>query len=298
MNDLVSINGSQGALSRAAGRLKTTYNLARATAFSLSIAGALLAAVASQLSEPARIWTAGAAAVAFAFVTFVTGQFLGGVRAQQWVRARGASESLKRLAYTAAASAAPYAGPMASPGLLQSEKVRIENAVEDVLSPITTGPKGSTPVDPISETDYVKDRVDGQIAFYSKEANAAIEMATRFRWIQLVLAGVTTLITALLGATPKYILTTVNFDFVALTTVVTTIAGLVLSYVEAARYDFLAMSYGATARRLSEVTLPPGVDATKPEWSQYVNACEDVLEAEHAGWIAKFSGQQKAVASH
>jgi SMODS and SLOG-associating 2TM effector domain 1 len=81
-----------------------------------------------------------------------------------------------------------------------------------------------------------------------------------------------------------------DFDFVALTSVLTTIAGAVVAHIEASRYGFLVTTYRATARRLrNELTKAATFSAPSPEWSAFVNRCETILADEDGGWLAKWT---------
>jgi hypothetical protein len=80
------------------------------------------------------------------------------------------------------------------------------------------------------------------------------------------------------------------FDIAALTAVLTTVASAVLAHVEASRFDYLATSYLATARRLED-QLPSDIQviAEPDRWSDFVNACENIIATENASWMAKWT---------
>jgi hypothetical protein len=60
--------------------------------------------------------------------------------------------------------------------------------------------------------------------------------------------------------------------------------------VEASRYDFLVMTYRATARRLrNEMTRAGTFTAPSPEWSVFVNRCEAIIADENSNWLAKWT---------
>ena len=105
-----------------------------------------------------------------------------------------------------------------------------------------------------------------------------------------MLALSTTIITAVVGVTEKENLFQ-GFDLVALTAVFTTLAGMILSYIEASRYDFIVSSYRATARRLRDVANNPPASPQPgtPAWSAFVEQCEAILQDQNNSWIAKFS---------
>jgi SMODS and SLOG-associating 2TM effector domain 1 len=97
--------------------------------------------------------------------------------------------------------------------------------------------------------------------FYEPKAEAYRRAAARLRRVEFapsLAATVATAIVAAAGRDP----TGLHFDFIALTAVLTTVAGAILAHIEASRYEFLVTSYCAAARRLrnelaSRVQIPP-----------------------------------------
>jgi hypothetical protein len=83
----------------------------------------------------------------------------------------------------------------------------------------------------------------------------------------------------------------------ALTAVLTTISGMILSHIEASRYDYLVVSYRATARRLRDALLNAPADAVAPSpaWSACVTQCEAILGDENSAWVAKLGKPGPAV---
>ena len=97
----------QGVWSVTADNLKRNLARARWVTFCLSVLGALLAAIASQIpSEAPRFYIAIGSALLLAVVSFLTGRLMGSEHISAWVRARAASEALKREAFKFAARAA------------------------------------------------------------------------------------------------------------------------------------------------------------------------------------------------
>jgi hypothetical protein len=289
---LTEIGDQQSHWSNTAGLLKRRVEIARWMTFGFSILGALLAAIASQLNDLPRMYFATAGAVLLAVVSFITSRLLGGLQVTNWLRARTASEALKREAYKYAASVIPYDDPQKRDAALNGERERIERDVDDLLAstvPIATA--GSAPRGKLSRDEYVVGRVRKQIdRFYLPTANANKKIAVRLRWLEFSLALAATIITAMAGVAGKELFG-IKFDFVALTAVLTTIAGAVLSHIEATRCDFLVMIYRATARRLSAQLADIGdVNALSPEnWSDFVNHCEAIISGENTSWAAKWT---------
>jgi|RhiMetdeSRZDD1v2_1073273.scaffolds.fasta_scaffold352949_2 hypothetical protein len=278
--------------STTAATLKRSVEIARWTTFVFSILGALLAAIASQLNDPTRLYFAIAGAVLLAVVSFLTSRLLGNTQITNWLRARTASEALKREAYKYAASAKPYDNPLSRDTALNAERERIERDVDDLLAS-TVGKVGfgSSPRAPLSREGYVAGRVRNQInKFYLPKADANKKIATRLRWAEFSLALAATIITAVVGVAGKDLFG-LKFDFVSLTAVLTTIAGAVLAHIEASRTDFLVMIYRATARRLSaELSKIGDVNSlSKADWSDLVNRCEAIIAEESTSWVAKWT---------
>jgi hypothetical protein len=287
---LQALAESQGRWSATADTLRKAYGNARVAVFGLSIAAALLAAISSQQPEgTARTALAVISAVCLAIVSFLTARLLDTRHATAWVRARAASEALKREGYKSAVRAAPYDDPATSAERLRREAQKIEADVDDLIGlQVTLGPS-SQPTDVIAPEVYITERLGGQIKFYEKKATESQAAARKLRRIEFVLALATTIITALVGILPKGSFG--GFDLVALTAVLTTLSGAILAHIEASRYDFTVASYRATARRLKDQrdNPPPNPEAGTPDWSAFVDRCESILQTENSGWIAKFS---------
>jgi SMODS and SLOG-associating 2TM effector domain 1/Protein of unknown function (DUF4231) len=292
MTALAETADRQSLWSSTAGVLKRRVEIARWVTFAFSILGALLAAIASQLNDPQRMYFAIAGAVLLAVVSFVTSRLLGGLQITNWLRARTASEALKREAYRYAASATPYNDPLKRDAALNSERERIERDVDDLLaSAVSSAKAGSAPRDRLSRDEYVAGRLRAQIdRFYLPRANANKKLAVSLRWVEFSLALAATIITAMVGVAGKELFG-IKFDFVALTAVLTTVSGAVLAHIEATRCDFLAMIYRATARRLSaEIANTGAANALSAEkWSDFVNRCEAIISDENTSWAAKWT---------
>jgi hypothetical protein len=296
MSQLDTLADRQAEWSQTANHLKSRIDRARSMVFLLSMLGALAAAVASQMTVPyaapligaPRTWIAVVGAVCLATATFLTSRFLGADRVAAWVRARVIAEGLKSAAYKFAARAAPYDDPDETKAatLLDDERREIEKDGDDLLASVArvTG-RGSVPRQRLSNDEYISERVEGQAKqFYRLKADNYRTSACRLRRIEFVLALAATLITAVASVTGRTTMPWgIPFDIAALTAVLTTIASSVLAHIEASRLDYLATSYLAAARRLEDQ-----LSAHRGGWSDFVNACEDIIAAENASWMAKW----------
>jgi hypothetical protein len=185
--------------------LKRRVEIARWVTFAFFILGALLAAIASQLSDPPRMYCALAGAILLAVVSFVTSRLLGGAQITNWVRARSASEALKREAYKYAASVAPYDDPLKRDAALNSERERIERDVDDLLaSAVPSAKAGSAPRDKLSRDDMLPVACARRLTdFICQEPNANRKTGVSLRWVEFGLALAATIITAMVGVAGK-----------------------------------------------------------------------------------------------
>jgi hypothetical protein len=286
----------QSLWSKTAGALKKNVDFARWLTFLLSILGALLATIAGQLDQPRpRFYVAIAGAVVLAIMTVLSSRLLSGTQVTNWIRARAASEAIKREAYKYAARAAPYEDLTKRDAVLNDERDRIEQDVDDLagLQVATSGPS-TLPREDLTRDEYLKRRVREQISYYYDRAEASRSIGKILRWSEFILALAATVITAGVGIAGKEALG-VKFDFVAITAVLTTIAGAILAHIEASRYDFLVTTYRATARRLqSELARMDDLNGMSTEnWSAFVQRCESILSEETANWVAKWTKSER-----
>jgi hypothetical protein len=293
MTELTETANRQSLWSKTANALKKNVDLGRWSTFILSISGALLATIASQLDQPRpRLYVAIAGAVVLAMMSFLSARLLGGSHVSNWVRARAASESLKRAAFKYAVLAAPYNDPGARDAELNAERNRIEQDVDDLaLLQVATTDPGSCPRADLTRDQYIAKRVRQQIdEFYIPKAKAYQQTGRTLRSAEFFLSLLATLITAVVGVAGKEALG-FKFDFVALTAVLTTVAGAILAHIEASRYDFLVTTYRAAERRLAnELAKVKDVNGLTPEaWSAFVEQCETIISEENTNWVAKWS---------
>jgi hypothetical protein len=290
MGPLEALTSRHGVWSATAEQLKTNLERARWTTFVLSVLGALFAAIASQVPETPRLYLGIGGSVLLGVVSFLSLRMLGSERVSAWARARAASEALKREAFKFAAWAAPYDEAAHRVQRLGEEQERIERDVDDLLGQTVAAERTSIPTGDISPADYMRLRVRNQVQEYCEpKAEEHRRAAARWRGVEFGLslgATILTGIVAVAGKEPR-----LGFDFIALTAVLTTVAGAILSHIEASRYDYLVMSYRATARRLrnqlaKQVEAPA---APSPEWSAFVERCETIIAEQNNDWVAKWS---------
>jgi hypothetical protein len=295
MEVLLATAKRQASWSTTANRLKSTLDRVRRTTFLLSIVGAALATIASQLPEGGgRRTFAAIGTLVLALATFLTARLGAANNVSGWVRARAAAEALKREGYKFAAQAAPYDDPATAEERLAKERQAIEDQLIDLTDQLVElDEPGSMPTDPIAPGDYVTRRIKGQLAYYRPKAEQARAAAQRLRAAEFGFALLATLVTAAVGLMEKYPVSGFPFDLAALTAILTTIGATILSHIEASRYDFVVRSYRTTARRLEDMlgSLKATPAAPSAEWSAFVEGCEGILATENNSWSAKWNGK-------
>jgi hypothetical protein len=148
----------------------------------------------------------------------------------------------------------------------------------------------------MSRTDYFEKRIRRQAeGYYLPRGKVYHRKATRLRWFEVALSFLAAALASYFGVVGKgafagfFVMS--KIDFLAFTAVLTTIAGAITSHVEASRYEFLATSCLATARRLgSEIKSAGNVEAmSDADWLKFVGRCESIIRDENSGWLAKWT---------
>jgi hypothetical protein len=224
--------------------------------------------------------------------SFLTFRLLGISRVVTWTRLRAASEALKREMFQYAAMAAPYDEIASSDRRLRQEADRIAADVDDIVDVIESRDQpGSVPLKRFqSPEEYIEGRVKAQIAWFEDRSERCRRSAALLHRWEFSLSLAATVLTMLVSVAGKNLLG-FPFDFTALTAVLTTVAGAIIAHIEASRFEFLTVSYRATARQLQSELVVQGQPLSLPSaaWSDFVHRCETILANENAAWIAKWS---------
>lgn len=290
----------QNQWSAAADRLKSGLVRWRTITFVLGISGAFLETLATQVStDSTRKLLAWSGAFCLLLIPILTQRLLRPKRHRAWIRARSASEGLKAEAYRYFAGAAPYEDRSKAEDVLRARKNEIEEAVTDLAKYAViakTGP--ATPPGSLRPEKYLENRVREQIGWYEDKARYNSSRARVFRFIELVLAIAAVALGAAAGVWGEEILLGGwSFTFGAWVAVLTTVGGALTAHIGASRYDSLFTGYSATANRLTDLATqwPPsdGGTAPSPEWSAFVNECENAISVENEGWKAKWTQEEE-----
>ncbi|HET6438306.1 MAG TPA: DUF4231 domain-containing protein [Anaeromyxobacter sp.] len=298
------------AWSTAAGKLKSRLAAARIWGLTLSSSGAALTAAAiTVVPEQARAPCAVLGAVLLAVATLVTKQLVTVDAVRAWTRARSVSEALKAEVWLYRARADRYGGPDAAQRL-SDETQKIENQALDLeryLAAVELPaqlPDSKRPPPPMSQEEWVKARVLGQAeGYYRQAARAMARRLAVFRGVEFGLglfAAASGAAVAWLSSQGDASLHRASTPLAPWVAVLTTIGGAIAAHIAASRYDFLVMSYHATARRLESLVerwRSVGAPGEGKGWSEFVNACEAAISVENEGWLAKWGEQEPEVKS-
>jgi hypothetical protein len=279
----------QSIWSQTANQLKRDLTRWRAAALALTIIGAVLATLGTQVatvSSPAGKALLWAAAVAVGLVPVIRPRF-GHQAVEAWTRARSVSETLKEQVYTYLAGVCPYRGTDRDQRLRGQADATL--AAVDDLQPHTVGiqPK-SRPLPAVRDVDgYVTIRVNEQIhGYYRTQAG---KLQDRLRWLraaEFTLAAAAVVAAATAGSLGVK-------GAAAWVPVITTVSAALAAHVAAARYEFLLVEYARTAAQLERLRdgrqplADPGQAAHADD--EFVAQCERVISAQNEAWMAKLS---------
>jgi SMODS and SLOG-associating 2TM effector domain 1/Protein of unknown function (DUF4231) len=291
--ELTNVADSQALWSNTANTLRRNLTRSRKLALLFSTLGAVSTAIASQEGGLLRHSLAVIGAVLLAFAGVIAKHFLTAPKSTNWGRARAASEALKHEAWSYAARAAPYDDPGLRDIHLNDQRERIEKDVDDLIDlTIATKAHGTAPRKNVSRTEYIERRVRHEMEhYYLPQGKANHNAANKLRWLEICLSFIVAFSAGVIGVEGKSLFAFTKIDFLAFMAVFTTVAGAITAHVEASRYEFLATTYLATARRLdSELKSVSNVEALSgADWSNFVQRCEQIIRDENSSWLAKWT---------
>jgi SMODS and SLOG-associating 2TM effector domain 1/SMODS and SLOG-associating 2TM effector domain 3 len=262
----------------------------------LTVAGALLATIASQLPAwfgstdgvvlAARVLSALSAA-AMAMAAYSGRSVLDPATERQWLRARALAESSRSECYRFATSVPPYNGEDAGARLLgRLQQLLASGADVPAMEVGEEDAAMGVPSHPMPVQDYVAQRIRGQIEnFYRPRAAENERNAALYgRWSQALNAAA-----AVLGAVGAIWGGGYLEVWVA---VVGTVAAAIGTYALGRRFQRLAATYQVTADRLAvrlalwEVTTMARSDPSADR--SLVLDAEGIMAAENEAWLAEF----------
>ncbi len=252
-----------------------------------AIVAALFGALAITIPSDWSFLAKGAAILAgfSAAVTPILGRdFLNAGHEKGWILARATAEAIKSECFLLAASAAPYSGPNAA-ALFSVRLDGLEhNALAERLTPLIdpakedrrrpAGPDGPTPM---NLDWYRSERIAEQYVYYQTRYEAHERATKRLRFASLGMA--------VLGAMFGTVATAGVIGFAPWIGFLTTVSATVAAWGYMERRSTLAATYGMMAYRLG--ALHDRAAATPRSLAEIVTETEDLLRAEHAGWLSE-----------
>ena len=263
----------------------------RRLVLALGLAGAVVGVLGGQQWVPwDRLWPplpkalGVASGLLLALAAYFSKEILDLDGEARWIRTRAAAEAFKREAYLLLARVPPYDGAISLAHLGDATGVKAVDDLEyERLTPEQK--RERMPSGPLTVDDYIRVRVEDQVNnFYEPSAEENRAVARKIRAVTRAL-GVLAIILGGLGF--------LRPGIPAFAAVVTTVSTALAAYLYAGRYQYLAVSYMATARKLEGLRAAWQVsgkaDADAAERNQFILDCETVFAAENGGWMAEWS---------
>ncbi|HEX2268677.1 MAG TPA: DUF4231 domain-containing protein [Pyrinomonadaceae bacterium] len=263
----------------------------------LSIAGAILGTLSHQVDgwhiSGVPAWLSGTlgvlSGIALGAASYLTKEVLSPGPESNAVRTRAAAEAFKREAYLLATGAPPYATATNADELLEkSEQIR---AGVNNLSPLAlTSAEEQQGVPPVemSVDDYVKQRVVQQIdEYYLPQVRLNNQKLALGRKVSLGLGA----LAILLGFWSAR-----SASVAGWVSVIGAITAAIAAYQYAGRYQFLNVSYQATADRLNWLKTKWEIDGKRQPGDDakhaFILASEDAIATENSAWMAEWTSKQ------
>lgn len=286
------------ATSRAA---KAKLSRWRRVVLTLGIAGGVVGALSAQQEIPwDRIWPplpkalGIASAALLGLAAYFSKEILSPDDETRWLRARSAAEGFKREAYLLLARVPPYDGEVVSLSRADEIAAAVEGLRRETLTPEQK--RERMPTAPLTVQDYIRVRVDEQVnEFYEPAAERNEAVVRKIKTVTVAL-GALAVVLGLLG----YLWVGIPAFVAVITTVTTALA----AHLYAGRYQYLVVSYQATAQKLEGLRdawkVSGKTDDDKAERARFILACEEVFAAENGAWMAEWtkpSGQPSKAAA-
>ena len=201
------------------------------------------------------------------------------------VRARAAAEAFKSDAYSLAAGVPPYDTATTTEELFAKTE-QVKNGIAN-LAPLTITAEEKIdriPSLPMSIDDYIKQRVDDQINYYSRAAAVNSKKVAVGRRLSFILGAVAVLL-GLMAATYASVA-----GWVA---VIGTITAAIAARQYSGRYQFLIVSYQAVAEKLEWLKTRWEIERTTQSGTtadyKLILACEEAISTENSAWMAEWT---------
>jgi len=277
----------QSIWSQVANGLKGSLDRLRTVSLLLTIAAAVLATAAAEVSgvstDASRV-LALLAAVAAALIPVVRNR-LNRQQLLDWTEARSISEALKAEIYSFLSGTGPYRGGDRGTLLLARLDEHV-GTVGDSLLQARVGIRAvDRPLPPVSDVpSYLQLRVEGQITYYEDTASQLKRRVSWLHGIETILAIVAAVLSAVAATFQVH-------QASAWVAVVTTVAAALIAHATAARYDYQIAEYERTALTLHQLLVRRSQTAspTPEDDDQFVQRCENSLAQQNRAWVTKWT---------
>jgi hypothetical protein len=212
----------------------------------------------------------------------------------RWVLLRGAAEAIKRETYRYRARTGLYApdetrrtsrevklaaavGSTMNALMLTDVNLAAIDAASPADDPVATLDRDTDDrTRPLGAADYIRFRIDDQVAFYRNGVRRHERRVQRLRWLMLAFGAVGSVL-AVAGLQL----------WVAVTVAV---VGVFATYLESMQLEATIMLYNQAATTLEGIrawwtALPPDQQVLRRNFDRLVERSERVMQAEHGGWV-------------
>jgi VIT1/CCC1 family predicted Fe2+/Mn2+ transporter len=252
----------------------------------LGIAGAVIGTLAQFVAPSPTSATSKVLGVIASLVVALAGlaavQAVTGNRDKNWISCRAAAEGLKSAVYLYSASVPPFDGRDRAAALAE----RVDKTLKELGGiELRPGRMDKQPPGPLTVADYIRDRVDDQIEYYTRSAGKFQSKADFWRYCSLAAAS----LSAALGAVSAI------FSLSPWAALLATLTASVTAYVKNQRYESMIGLYQTTAIRLQllkDSWLDSGkTDSDKADRDLFIQHCEETLSVENGAWVVQWSQQ-------
>jgi hypothetical protein len=228
-------------------------------------------------------------AAAIGVATFFGKELVNPDQERQWIRSRSMAEALKAEVVLFLARTHPYNTDEKAQTLI-ARSDELLAAVADLQTEIIAEQEKQKrlPTAYLTIDQYINERVTEQIDnFYRPRSDELIRKMKKNKKIGMFL-GMASVILGAFGASGW------TAGWIA---VISTIAASIAAFSYAGRYQYLIVSYQATANKLERLRTQWEVsgmsDADTEERDKFIRECEEVISIENSAWMAELSKTKK-----
>jgi hypothetical protein len=223
--------------------------------------------------------------ISLALAAFLGRHALGGHPEMNWVATRSVAEALKSEAFKYCLRIPPYdQGDRDQKLTAMKKKIAASTDSVPMIPMISERSEKPPPNDGMDVDEYIATRINEQIdpinGYYWKAARENQDKVKKFKGAALVVGA----ISAILGGFGALNVLDAAIWVATLTTLSTSLA----AYFQAGRFEYLVMSYSATARRLRNIIDEWKANPNHSEIQSFVLKSEETISFENNSWLAEW----------